>query len=276
MGHMVRAKRKKSRLTPGETVILYPSFGRLTEDGRAWRIAIEGTVYDPEQIGLRKRLLVRLLRRVMKVQPEDLEREIFRQRIRCFVAATERGRKISVRVGQDDHALRKASNRSGHFSGAIRIPIDDARRMVADEPPREEDWICLEPIVPEAGNGHFHGRVQLLDDHGVSVISDIDDTIKHTDVLSRRELLANTFLNEFRCVEGMAERYRQWSRQGAAFHYVSSSPWQLFLPLHELCESAGFPAGSFHLRSFRLRDHMIRRLLLIRRRGKAKVVVFIV
>jgi phosphatidate phosphatase APP1 len=88
--------------------------------------------------------------------------------------------------------------------------------------------------------------------------------------------LVNTFLNEYRSVEGMAELYRFWAEQGADFHYVSSSPWQLFQPLYQLCQTAGFPPGSFHLRSFRLRDHMLRRLLRIRRRGKTAVIATIV
>ena len=65
---------------------------------------------------------------------------------------------------------------------------------------------------------------------------------------------------------------KNWAKQDAAFHYVSSSPWQLYASLAEMCESEGFPCGSFHLRSFRLRDHMLRRLLLIRRHGKATVI----
>ena len=38
---------------------------------------------------------------------------------------------------------------------------------------------------------------------GVSVISDIDDTIKVTEVLDRRRMLYNTFLREFKDVTGM-------------------------------------------------------------------------
>ena len=36
--------------------------------------------------------------------------------------------------------------------------------------------------------------------------------------------------------------------------YVSASPWQLFLPLSEFVRSNGFPAGTFYLKNFRLKD----------------------
>ncbi len=272
-GLMANSRNLTTNLEPGETVVLYPTFGHLVEDGRAWRIAVQGTVFEAGPVGFRKRILLRLLRRVMQASPEDLDTEVFRERIRGFIAATEKGKRISVRVGPKSQVLRKASNRSGYFSGAIRLSTDEVQALNGET---RDQWLRIETEDPHGANGHFHAGVQLLANEGVSVISDIDDTIKHTDVCSRHTLLANTFLNEYRCIDGMADLYRSWAEQGADFHYVSSSPWQLFQPLHELCQSAGFPPGSFHLRSFRLRDHMLRRLLRIRRRGKTTVIRAIV
>jgi phosphatidate phosphatase APP1 len=119
--------------------------------------------------------------------------------------------------------------------------------------------------------GRAEGKIHLLPREGLSVISDIDDTIKESHVGCRRSLLQNTFLREFATVAGMAEVYRQWAAEGAAFHYVSSSPWQLYGHLADWREQAQFPDGSFHLRCFRLRDHLFRRLLILRRSGKAAV-----
>jgi phosphatidate phosphatase APP1 len=270
---MEKPGKNGTNLTPGETVVLYPTFGHLVEDGRAWRIAVQGTVFEAGQVGFRKRLLLRLLRRVMQARPEDLDTEIFQRRIQGFIAATEKGKRVSVRVGPRSQILRRASNRSGYFSGAIRIAIDELHAVNGGP---HTCWVNLETVDPHPRNGHRHAQVQLLKNEGISVISDIDDTIKHSEVTCRQSLLANTFLNEFRSIDGMAELYRSWADRGIDFHYVSSSPWQLFQPLHDHCLSAGFPPGSFHLRSFRLRDHMLRRLLRIRRRGKATVIRAIV
>ena len=49
------------------------------------------------------------------------------------------------------------------------------------------------------------GYIQLIDPNGISVISDIDDTVKITNVADRRELLANTLLREFVAVRGYGE-----------------------------------------------------------------------
>jgi phosphatidate phosphatase APP1 len=75
--------------------------------------------------------------------------------------------------------------------------------------------------------------------NGLSIVSDIDDTIKVTHVpAGKKTILRNTFLNEFQAAAGMRDRYQQMiADAGAAadvcFHYVSGSPWQLFDVLSE-------------------------------------------
>ncbi|KAI8638798.1 hypothetical protein BD408DRAFT_11320 [Parasitella parasitica] len=94
-----------------------------------------------------------------------------------------------------------------------------------------------------------YGIVQLIEPYGVSVISDIDDTIKDTRVLSgARTVLSNTFFNPTRAVPGMADAYLHWYNQGASYHYVSNSPFQLVHMLHQFIDNHHFPPGSFHLR----------------------------
>ncbi|KAF9964536.1 hypothetical protein BGZ70_006314 [Mortierella alpina] len=96
---------------------------------------------------------------------------------------------------------------------------------------------------------HCHGVVNLIDPEGISIISDIDDTIKETNVSAgARIILRNTFLQDMRVVPGMSEVYKQWWEQGAAIHYVSNSPWQLIPSLLEFFHTHKFPPGSAHLR----------------------------
>ena len=66
--------------------------------------------------------------------------------------------------------------------------------------------------------------------------------------------LERTFLHAFEQVPGMAQAYRRWLHEGAAFHYVSASPWHLFIPLSRFMQRSKFPVGSLHLRDFRLKS----------------------
>jgi phosphatidate phosphatase APP1 len=104
------------------------------------------------------------------------------------------------------------------------------------------------------------------------VISDIDDTVKVTNVANRRELLANTLFREFRAVTGMPEIYREWQAHGAAFHYVSASPWQLAACLERFLGESGIPGGSMHLKLFRLKDSTPLGRLPSRKRSKRRVI----
>lgn len=257
----------QTNLRPGDRVVLFPSFARCHPEEGTWRVHVRGAVFDPQEIRLRKRMMVRLLRRLLSAEPHQFETELFRQRIETFVAKTEKGRKISVKIGNNHYPLVKGSHRNGRFGGTIWLSDDEMRQCI------DGGWGSdteLSITVEGASDNcpDATGRIHLLRDHGWSIVSDIDDTIKHTDVARKRELLANTFLREFRCVDGMAEVYQAVAEKGAQFHYVSSSPWQLYVPLAELCDVSGFPEGTFHLHSFRLRDHVLRRVTL-HRGGKA-------
>jgi len=113
----------------------------------------------------------------------------------------------------------------------------------------------FEAVLPPGDSRRFTGQVHLLEATGLSVISDIDDTIKITEVRDRRAMLRNTFLRDFQGVPGMAGFYQTLARfNGARFHYVSASPWQLYPLVAEFIQSSGFPEGTFALRAFRWKD----------------------
>lgn len=264
-----------SQVSENETVVLYPSFGHLIDDDRAWKVPLHGMACQPSRPNLQQRIVLKFLRRLMRAHPEALESELFQSRIRGFTAATQKGKQIDVRIGRRVHTLQKSTARNGHFSGAVRITRHEAREL-AEEGCLHDDWLHYRVALHHGDERRFAGRVQLLGRTGVSIISDIDDTIKHTDVTCRRSLLTNTFLREFQPVPGMARLYSKWVEQGAALHYVSSSPWQLYEPLAALCDAEGFPKGPFHLTAFRLHDHLLRKVFLLRRRAKLAVIKSIV
>ncbi|KAF0361203.1 actin cytoskeleton organization protein app1 [Gigaspora margarita] len=93
--------------------------------------------------------------------------------------------------------------------------------------------------------------VNLLEPEGYSVISDIDDTIKQTNILEgARTVFSNTFLNDCKEVTGMPALYHKWYNNGVAIHYVSNSPWQLFPMLRTFFDTCNFPPGSAHLKFY--------------------------
>jgi phosphatidate phosphatase APP1 len=276
LARMTRRTGPVTNLAPHETVALFPSLGHLDPSQRHWHVQVHGEIYSSGQVGLGKRLLLKLLQRAMKASDAALQTDLFRGRIARFLANDCSGRRIAVRLGDDVHVLTKRSRRNGHFFGMVRLPVEAAapRASVSSAAGLCGDARRMTLAVqhPTTGMAVAQGEVFLLPAEGVSVISDIDDTLKHSYVACKQTLLANTFLREFEPIEGMAELFRQWAIGGAAFHYVSSSPWQLYRHLSDHLSQQGFPDGSYHLRAFRLRDHLLRRILMLRRSGKAAVI----
>ncbi len=74
------------------------------------------------------------------------------------------------------------------------------------------------------GGRRFAGRAQWIGDEGLCVVSDIDDTIKHTQVRQRREMLLNTFAREFTAVPGMAAWTRRRGRAADPAPPSTTSP----------------------------------------------------
>lgn len=128
------------------------------------------------------------------------------------------------------------TNAAGHFN--IRAALDfvptHVRVLASEKLSATEDVIITEP-------------------KGVSLISDIDDTIKHSAIGSgAREIFRNAFIRELGdlTIEGVKEWYTRMAEMGVKFHYVSNSPWQLYPVLKKFFSMAGLPAGSFHLKQY--------------------------
>ena len=272
-----QSKESFSDLRPGQRATLFPSLGYFDIRRNCWRSLVHGRVFSDGQTPLGTRILLRGLKRAMKVTPEQVASDTFQQRIDGFLAAPGRRRRIVLEIAGKHYRLRRRTRRNGSFYGALSLPETefpptpsalDGRSITAP--------MHLLQSTDDVGTiGATTGQLHVVSPRGLSVISDIDDTIKMTEATSRQEMLANTFLRPFEVVEGMAPLYRHWQQLGCDFHYVSSSPWQLYAPLAELCLASIFPAGSMHLRYFRVRDEMFKRFRPIRRISKVGIIISI-
>lgn len=96
-------------------------------------------------------------------------------------------------------------------------------------------------------------EVIITESNGVSVISDIDDTIKHSAISGgAREIFRNIFIRDLGDlgIEGVKEWYQKLADMDVMFHYVSNSPWQLYPVLTGFFSMSGLPPGSMHLKAY--------------------------
>ncbi|MFO1512136.1 MAG: phosphatase domain-containing protein [Verrucomicrobiota bacterium] len=249
-------------LKSDEQIVFYPSIAqRVAGNTNLWRSQIRGCVFELERRGVMLAALREALE-LKDVELTDAEQRIFNERARLFLVDHERGKKVFIRLGTNDFFVGK-SGADGRFAGEVLLDEIRLERRVPARPVGKRLDLRAEPglgapfaaaLKPEDRRA-FSGAIFPLETEGISVISDIDDTIKVTEMRDRHATLRNTFLREFQAVPGMAQFYQTLTNErNASFHYVSASPWQLYEPLAAFVASNGFPAGTFELKPFRWKD----------------------
>ena len=222
-----------------ETVWFFPTLGAQQADG-SWELPVHAWVFELEgegdgSAGLVRDSVDRLLGSDFAISDGE-----FRERIRFFTPLLDNERRKTIELRIEDAMVRLApTGPNGHVLDVVRYRGGAAPGT----------WLAFTSAHPSGTT--VEGAVQLVPPQGRSVISDIDDTIKISEVLNKRALLANTFVNPYRPVAGMPELYREALR-GRYFHYVSASPWRLHPALAPFM--AQFPRGAIYLRHFRIQD----------------------
>ena len=96
-------------------------------------------------------------------------------------------------------------------------------------------------------------EVYITEPHGVSLISDVDDTIKKSNISGgAKEIFRNTFVHSLGdlTIDGVKEWYNDMHQLGVSIHYCSNSPWQLYPVLASYFKLVGLPPGSLHLKQY--------------------------
>ena len=266
-------------------IAFFPTYARRLPGEKRWRATVAGMVSRPLPPQSRRRsLAIGILRRLLELDESQLQSEVFQRRVNAFLFRRVAGERVRIMLGGRLIDV-GSSDRVGHFQHVIDLEETDVDALAqpadAFVPAAACRWLPYQSATAADDRGIGNqllshapaaGGIQLIDEAGLSVISDIDDTVKVTNVENRRELLANTLLREFYAVQGMPEIYRGWQESGTAFHYVSASPWQLASCLEGFLRSSGLPGGSMHLKIFRLKDSTPLGRLSSRKRSKRRLI----
>lgn len=230
----------------------YATYGY--QKGGYWVIPMR--VWVHERRGLVEKFTTRIAASIGHLDHKDIDN--FRSRIQDFVADSKSNKIVTFKFDNDpenqeyriqnSHGKFPKTDRNGLVKGVIKIPTTKANVLLSLQG-SQNGWLTYRAT----SSGHFGtGRVQLIGPIGLSVISDIDDTIKTTEIPAGSIVVVrNTFFRNFKAAPGMAKMYQGWN--GASFHYVSGAPWQLYEPLSEFLfsEEGGFPEGTFHMKNIR-------------------------
>lgn len=228
----------------GVEVAIYPTYGY--RQGADWLIPLRGWVNQS------RRLPDNLISEIAEVLIgcHDADKNNFNSRFEAFTSDSRSKQEITIEFVSDPGNKRysfQVSDLNGLIEMTISLSEAEAQSLL-ERQGSSDGWLTFNVV---SGGHSGKGRVKLIEPGGISLVSDIDDTIKITQIPGDKDVvLRNTLCRDFVSVPGMADKYR--SLGNVSFHYVSGGPWQLYQPLHDFLinGTAGFPAGTFHLNYF--------------------------
>lgn len=245
--------------------------GSARREGEDWILPMEAQLYWRNEgrqtmlLALCRQLLFRALKDVDNRDFDEKAVQLYEERARLLFRSLQlpltgerAAQRLEVRIGGPRAADATAVN-----GGWRPLPLTDSQGVVEASIRFSESELTftdrLRGRVPvevrfaqeqEASVAAPAKAVaHLVEREGLSVISDIDDTVKVTEVFQGpKAVLRNTLLKLFRPVPGMPELFKRWAGEhGASFHFVSKSPPELHKPLAQFLHNEGFPVNSLHL-----------------------------
>lgn len=244
-----------SGAAPDERVHLYPTAAALDPESGRWQLPIHLLVYEPEAGDPLRATLLGPLRLALDLESGSADEQRFATRMRPFLADHERGEHRDVRLAGRRFAIGPTAP-NGHAFATLELAPEElvaAGAAPAIDAPGAPAWLDVEVGTPGTA-GHATTRLALVGREGLSIVCDVDDTLKVSEIGDRRATLRRTFVEEFEAIPGMAALLQRLAARGAAFHYVSLSPWQLAPALEEFLAREGFPPGELALQHLRVKD----------------------
>lgn len=242
-----------TRIASDEHVLFFPQTAALSADGSSWNVPIHGWIFEPESSDFLRSRILKGIRADLGFVVDQPSLARFDKRIRLFLVDNERDKRVGIRLCGRRFTMPESSE-DGHFQRTLKID----RRIAAQH--SNDGWLSFDVPLPADDRRSFRGRIRLRSATGVTVISDVDDTVKISEVTDKKRLIANTFFKEFQAADGMAKLFRTWEKMGADLTFVSASPWQLYPALSSWMEAEKFPRATFNLRQIRFRDSSLARL----------------
>ncbi len=234
-----------SEVNQDEHLVFFRTSAWLDEQEEIIHIPIHGWIYKQQDSQVRKSAFLKILKSTYDLAPTKKDEKNISERVNLLIADNKRGRRIIIKLGDSVYSLPKSSP-NGHFETVLQVPVSKLDL--------KETLIRFQAVVNVEDSRVFRGESLVISPEGKSVISDIDDTVKISQVTERRSLLANTFFNDFDAVTSMPELYHKLHAQDYAFHFVSSSPWHLYEPLQSFFDSFCFPKATLNLKKIRFKD----------------------
>jgi Phosphatidate phosphatase APP1, catalytic domain len=245
-----------------ENVVFYPSVAKNPDDGSDCKIEVRGRISEERHLQEVTTIALTLAgvphakglaEFLGQLTNEEESVRLFKERVQQFVLDGESNEQFDIAIAGTS-VKNHASDLQGFFGFLKPWLTVPAASIKAQTQGNRNPWLSY-TATSHNRKRSFEGRSLLLGRHGVIVVSDIDDTIKASNVPEPRELIINTLFRPFRHTPGLPETYKAWAENDADFIYLTNSPYQLYEPLTKYLQGEGhYPAGAYYMRLVGLDD----------------------
>ncbi|KAJ3187869.1 hypothetical protein HDU85_006262 [Gaertneriomyces sp. JEL0708] len=255
-------------ISPIEYVTFLDQAASRQDKSNAWTLPFNGVVYvklpDPNPVldlilGAKGAMIKGVITALYKLAVSQEVRDRLAERLGWFYVAGVPFRTVGVDLpastsvgGKHEIKLNRASI-SGEFDTLVNAVVNDEFEADRKIDYSASVWDLIDSRV-------LPGSTYMVEPAGTTIISDIDDTIKISEVNDIAKLARNTFLEAYKPVEGMSAVYNNLKakfaakKENAYFTYLSGSPWNLYPGLSSFVRDFKFPMGQFILKDFNVLD----------------------
>ncbi len=230
-------------LPPEQQLVLGPTVAWATtvNGDTRWMIRVLGRVFQPSESSRKRQIAIDALAPLVPANRHDA---LYRERAGYFISKSQSRSRVAIAIGNTVRTL-PPTDSAGCFAADIELSAGEAATL------EREGRIGFEARPGPNRPAAVQGVALRVAPEGVVVVTDMDDTIKHTDIPNHAQARLNTFTRPFQPVAGMPELYRSWQAAGGDqvhFQVVSAGPWQFHTPLQRFTVEAGFPAFGWNMR----------------------------
>ena len=237
-----------SPLDDDDDVIFYPTFMYLDSSKNTYKVKIHLHVFEKKEDSIKRKFLLHYLNSEIG-DDSSTQTDLFKERAKWFLIDNKRGKEVSIELFGKIYQLNETEPNGRSMT---EISIDKSLILSKDE---QNGYIEFKSSTTKRNKNTYPGKFFLVKEDSTCLISDIDDTLKISDVRNKKALLANSFVRPFALVQGMNDFYNSLlSKDNTCFVNVSASPWQMYTILHQFFEASGFPQTAYYMKDFRLKD----------------------
>ena len=185
-----------------EEMMLFPSVGFQRKDSN-WRLNVYGWRFQTSRrnkfLGESSSTIAERMARLLATSDQIVYyNDTFRHdRLQPFMVQDKKNEKIHIIIG-NKHNYTTTTDNEGQFRTSFILSAAEVQEM--------KQTVGNDRIIKYKAIGinldSREGKIYLLERRGLSIVSDIDDTIKVSEVLDKIRLVANTFIHRFRVVDG--------------------------------------------------------------------------